>query len=207
MADQTFDAIIIGGGNKALVTAMYLAKYGGMDVAIFEKRHELGGGWSCEESAAPGFITNTHAATIGKWYHKVMPWDFPDFEEKGGTWIPYYVAHGSIFEEDQSCLAIYGEDYDGGQERSAAEIARFSSRDADAWLHLWQIWKDKLEPAFLESIYNPVPLPGQLDPLQRALMDPAVGLEPIAAVQSPIEMLRDWFESDAVAAHLLPDQA
>ena len=28
MADKSFDAIIIGGGNKGLVTALYLAKYG-----------------------------------------------------------------------------------------------------------------------------------------------------------------------------------
>ncbi|MEE9568275.1 MAG: NAD(P)-binding protein, partial [Candidatus Binatia bacterium] len=42
MADETYDAIIVGGGNKALVTAIYLAKYGGMKVAIFEERHELG---------------------------------------------------------------------------------------------------------------------------------------------------------------------
>jgi beta-carotene ketolase (CrtO type) len=203
VADQTFDAIIIGGGNKALVTAMYLAKYGGMDVAIFEKRHELGGGWSCEESAAPGFITNTHAATIGEWYHKVMPWDFPDFEEKGGTWIPYHVAHGAIFEEDQSCLAIYGEHQDPMQEKSATELARFSQKDADTWLKLWKTYKEIIEPAFLKTIYNPVPEPGKLDPLQQALMDPAVGLEPISQVQSPIELLRDLFETDAVVSHFI----
>ena len=69
-----------------------------------------------------GFITNTHMTTVGKFYHTVMPWDFPDFEEKGGTWIPYYVAHGSIFEEDDSAVAIYGEDTDQQQERSAQEI-------------------------------------------------------------------------------------
>ena len=69
MADQSFDAIIIGGGTKALITAMYLAKYGGMEVAIFERRHELGGGWSSEESAAPGFITNTHAVNINKYWN------------------------------------------------------------------------------------------------------------------------------------------
>ena len=43
MADETYDAIVIGGGAKGLITAMYLAKFGGMDVAIFERRHETGG--------------------------------------------------------------------------------------------------------------------------------------------------------------------
>ena len=58
MPDQTFDVVIVGGGNKALVLAMYLTKYGKMKVGIFEERHELGGGWSCEEPS-PGFIANT----------------------------------------------------------------------------------------------------------------------------------------------------
>ncbi|MFH0814274.1 MAG: NAD(P)/FAD-dependent oxidoreductase [Pseudomonadota bacterium] len=203
MADKSFDAIIIGGGNKGLVTAMYLAKYGGMEVGIFERRHEIGGGWSSEESAAPGFITNTHMATVGKFYHTVMPWDFPDFEEKGGTWIPYIVAHGSIFEEDQSCLGIYGEDYDYDQTKSAKEIARFSQRDADTWMEWWKKWKEKIEPAFLKTIYNPAYPAGVPDPLEQALMDPQVGVEPVWAVKSPIELLRDLFESEALVAHFL----
>ena len=79
MADKSFDAIIIGGGNKGLITAMYLSKYGGMDVGIFERRHELGGGWSSEESAAPGFITNTHAVNINNYWKIALERDFPDF--------------------------------------------------------------------------------------------------------------------------------
>jgi len=203
MADQSYDAIIIGGGNKGLITAMYLAKYGGMEVAIFEDRHELGGGYSCEESAAPGFITNTHASTMGDFYHKVMPWDFPDFEEKGGTWIPYHVAHGSIFEEDQSCLAFYHSSQDPNQEKSAAELARFSQKDADTWLALWKVWKDKIEPAFHRTIFNPVPKQmGEPVPLQAALMECGL-LDPFTQTQSAVENLRDTFESDAVVAHFL----
>ena len=39
MADKSFDVIIVGGGNKGLVAGMYLQKYGGLSVGIFEKRH------------------------------------------------------------------------------------------------------------------------------------------------------------------------
>lgn len=202
MADKSFDAVVIGGGNKGLVTALYLAKYGGMEVGIFERRHELGGGWSSEESAAPGFITNTHAATIGKFYHTVMPWDFPDFEEKGGTWKPYYVAHGSIFEEDQTAVAVYGEDYDPDQEKSAREMARFSERDADTWLEWWKKWKTKIEPAFLATIYNPIPQAGPTA-LEQAMADPALGIEPVWQIKSAIALLRDLFESEALHAHFL----
>ena len=41
MADLTFDAVVVGGGNKGIVTALYLAAFGGMSVGIFEGRHEL----------------------------------------------------------------------------------------------------------------------------------------------------------------------
>jgi ribulose 1,5-bisphosphate synthetase/thiazole synthase len=37
MADLTFDAVICGGGNKALMLAMYLTKYAGMSCGIFER--------------------------------------------------------------------------------------------------------------------------------------------------------------------------
>lgn len=58
MADKSFDVAIVGGGNKALVTAMYLTKYGKLSVGIFEDRHELGRGWATEEPY-PGFMANT----------------------------------------------------------------------------------------------------------------------------------------------------
>ena len=44
MADMSFDVVIVGGGCKGLSTGLYLAKYGGMSVGIFEELHELGGG-------------------------------------------------------------------------------------------------------------------------------------------------------------------
>ena len=44
MADKGFDVVIVGGGNKALIAAMYLTKYAKLEVGIFEERHELGGG-------------------------------------------------------------------------------------------------------------------------------------------------------------------
>ena len=68
MPDDAFDAVIVGGGNKALFLAMYLTKYGGMSVGIFERRHELGGCLCTEEIAAPGFRGNDHANIILPFY-------------------------------------------------------------------------------------------------------------------------------------------
>jgi len=203
MADKSFDAVIIGGGNKGLITAMYLAKYGGMEVGIFERRHEMGGGWSCEESAAPGFITNTHAVNIDKYWKIVLERDFPDFKEKGGQWFPFNPAMGTIFKEDHSCIAWYAEDLDPQQEKTAASIARFSKKDADTWLDLWKTWKEKIEPAFCQWIYNPPPPHHEPDILEKALMDPSVGIDPIWTVKSALEVLRDLFESEEVVTSVL----
>lgn len=55
MSDLAYDAVICGGGNKALMLAMYLTKYAGMSCGVFERRHEIGGGLATEEKALPGF--------------------------------------------------------------------------------------------------------------------------------------------------------
>ena len=62
MADKTFDAVIVGGGNKALLLAMYLIKYGGMSVGIFERRHEIGGCLATEEISAQGDDCRDHGS-------------------------------------------------------------------------------------------------------------------------------------------------
>ena len=41
MADKTFDAVIVGGGNKGLLLALYLTKYGGMSVSELKRTKEL----------------------------------------------------------------------------------------------------------------------------------------------------------------------
>jgi len=203
MADKSFDAIIIGGGNKGLVTAMYLAKYGGMEVGIFEKRHELGGGWSSEEGPAPGFISDTHCTTVGRFYNMVLDLDFPDFEEKGGKWIPYIVSMGSIFREDHKCITIYGPDEDPSQERTAQSLAKISQHDADTWLKLWKVWKETIEPAFLKEVFNPPPPPGSHSPLEGIITDPKAGIDPAWVVRSPLEVMRDLFDSDEMISCLL----
>ena len=38
MADTEYDVVFVGGGQKAIVAAMYLAKYGGMKECLFEER-------------------------------------------------------------------------------------------------------------------------------------------------------------------------
>ncbi len=202
MADATYDAVIIGAGNKALILAMYLAKYGGMDVALFESRHEAGGGWSGEESPAPGFMADTHATGCSPVYHIPVEMDFPEWKELGGIYSTAKCV-GGVFREDDSCLLLYGITGDPKQEQTAKSIARFSERDAEAWLKLDELWWNVISPAFLEWLHTPPPPPGEPDALERVFLDPKSGIDPSWAVKSPLEVFRDLFESDALISFLL----
>ena len=140
MADETFDAVIVGGGNKALFVAMYLQKYAGMSVGIFERRHEIGGCLATEEIAAPGFRGNTHATIQLPFYYLPLWRDFPEFWDYGAKIDQHLCSDGAVFRKDQTCLGIYSEKYDMNQERTAQEIARFSEKDAEKWLRLRKMW-------------------------------------------------------------------
>jgi hypothetical protein len=63
MPDITFDAVIVGGGNKSLLLALYLMKYGGMSVTT-----ETGCRSLLSSQTAPDLmpsLKNTHAhATV-----------------------------------------------------------------------------------------------------------------------------------------------
>ena len=177
MADLAFDAVIIGGGNKGLLLAMYLTKYGGMSVGVFERRHEVGGGLATEESAAPGFRANTHAHMILAVYYLPMWRDFPEFWEYGCRWDQPLCSAGFVFRNNETALSIYSLKHDPMQERSAQQIARFSQKDADRWLKLaalersrefWRAQADlmfnpaefRTDPAILEQTDGVIPQAG-----------------------------------------------
>jgi len=168
--DATFDAVVVGGGSKGLIAAMYLAKYGGMSVAIFERLHEVGGGW-CDEEAAPGFVSDVCSTEIWPWYHLPLKTDFPDFEEKGARIMYGKASQGVAFVEDDSCLVFYHPDYDPTRERTAASIARFSERDAEFYMKLYGLWERGLRDALIEMRFNPPVPPGKPSPMARVFAD------------------------------------
>src|SRR3972149_6289135 len=195
MADMTYDVVVVGGVANLLVTALYLPKYGQMEVAVFEDRHEIGGGISSEEGPAPGFIANTHSSIHFDDYYPTVFDDFPDFKDRGARYVHPKSAFGAVFEEDQKCLLVYHEEFDPTQEKTAREIARFSEKDAETWLNLWAKWKKYLEPAFIKWLHTPAPPPGAPDPLEEVMRDPESGIEPQWAEMNSLQVLKDVFES------------
>ena len=202
MADATFDAVICGGGNKALALAMYLAKYAGMSVGVFERRHEIGGGCATEETAAPGFRGNTHANILLPWYYAPLYRDFPEFWEYGGQVDEYPVSDGAAFLNNGSCLTIYSEKDDPNQEKTAKEIARFSEKDADMWLKLWKLWQcDEFQRVTLDPLFNPPEW--QIEPafLDRQIaaypkiLEATIDPDSLLLAASPKRAIQEYFES------------
>jgi len=202
MPDDQFDAIIVGGGTKALMLALYLIKYAGMSVGIFERRHEIGGCLVTDETTVPGFRGNTHANIILPWYYLPIWRDFPEFWEYGAKINQYLASDGAVFRNNQTCLVIYSEKHDPAQERSAGEIARFSKRDADQWLKLWGVWKSDISKSVqIDMIFNPAEFRAAPEILERqmavyaALLEAGMAPDSLILSASQLRAARELWES------------
>lgn len=205
MPDASFDTIIVGGGTKALSLGIYLQRYGGMKVGIFERRHELGGGMSSEESPAPGFIADHHATDICNWYWDIPLEDFPELKERGLEHIPYLIPMGGVFVEDAKGWLVYDHETDPGGEKTASVWERFSPKDGETFIKIWEGYHSVVRPAFLKSLHQPAPPPTEPDELEKVIPQfvRMIGLEePLCYLQSPLELFRDLFESDELIAGL-----
>ena len=70
------------------------------------------------------------------------------------------IGHGCIVLEDQSCWVTYNLELDPNQERTAKELAEFSSeRDAETYLKLWESVKpgSDFNLAFMQELFG-IPL-------------------------------------------------
>jgi phytoene dehydrogenase-like protein len=201
MADKTYDAIIVGGGNKGLVTALYLAKYGGMKVGVFESRHELGGGWASEESPAPGFIANTHCDAVNEWYLLPLERDFPVIKDYW-KYIPHAVVRGAAFNNDTG-FSIHSSIADPTQANTAKSLESLSARDAETWLKLYEEYRKILQPAILEEWFNPPTPPGMPSPMEKLRTDPRIMWDQSWIMKSELDVLRDLFENDQLIGALV----
>ena len=129
MLDDGFDAIIIGAGHNGMALAGYLAR-SGWSVAVLERRTEEGGGLCTEEVTEPGFLHNLHSN-----YHSLVGicpvYDDLELTENGVEYGHPDVQMGSIF-DDGTALTIHTD-----MRKTAASFARFSQKDADTWMRLW----------------------------------------------------------------------
>jgi phytoene dehydrogenase-like protein len=117
-----YDAIIIGAGHNGLVCAFYLAR-AGLKVLMLERRGIVGGAAITEEFY-PGFRNSTASYSVSLLNPKVIA-DMR-LADHGLRIVERSIANFLPLPEGGGLRV------GGGLERTQAEVARFSRRDADA---------------------------------------------------------------------------
>lgn len=199
------DAIIVGAGHNALVTAGYLAR-AGKTVLVLERRPLVGGACVTEE-VFPGFHVSTAAYLCSLLQEKIVR----DLElgKFGYTVIPKDPAYFSPFPDGR--YIFFWKDL----AQTAAEIARFSHQDAQAYPKYEAQLATLAE--FVESLLLRTPpnlFPRGLDDFlklawlaRRTAQLPGQDLAALLKIMtcSAASFLDEWFESDVVKVSLATD--
>ena len=200
--ESAYDAVIVGGGHNGLVCAFYLAK-AGLKTVVLERRGVVGGAAVTEEFH-PGFRNSVAAYTVSLLNPKVIH----DLD---------LAAHGLKIVERQvsNFLPLPDGRYlktDGG--RTAAEVAKFSPRDAerlDAYSAQLDVIADVLRDLLLQTPPNvetgsPLAMISQLvktgalaNRLRKLGIDNQRALLELFTASAG-DFLDGWFESDPIKA-------
>ena len=193
MSASTYDIVTVGSGHNGLVAAAYMAA-AGKKVAVLERNPWFGGGVVTRELTAPGYRHDQHSmAHIFIQGNPLLKNDELKLKAKHG--LKYVFPDPpmmSVF-EDGTTLALYRD-----RERTCAEIAKFSKRDADAFRWLSEKAAGYM-PMIASSLYTtPAPLGATY-----AMMDQSrEGRELWRYMQmSSHDFLCQLFENDKVRMH------
>jgi phytoene dehydrogenase-like protein len=208
MADASYDAVFIGGGSNALVTALYLAR-NGMKVGIFDRRNEIGGEFCTDELPLPGFLMNT-CATFIRFYLCPAVYDFK-LSQYGLDLVMPEPSQSVIF-DDETALIIWGTshvDMETGKvtdvpehfEKNLKNIAEFSERDADTCMKWGEKFKTGLGHKVQQWLYTPPPLPRQKG-IEDELIESG-DFDQRWPYMTIGEMAYDVFESDAMRMYFM----
>jgi phytoene dehydrogenase-like protein len=145
------DIVVVGGGSNSLTTACYLAK-AGLSVTVLERNVQPGGGVVSVE-IAPGFVQDTHAmGYMTCLANPAIRCDELRLSSKFGLeWRYTRAPFASLFQDGDGLISYTDLD------RTCAEIARHSERDADAYRVLVAEAMELL-PVLLTSFFAP-PMP------------------------------------------------
>jgi phytoene dehydrogenase-like protein len=190
---ERYDAIVVGGGHNGLVAATYLAR-GGLSVLVLERRPMVGGACVTEE-LFPGYRLSSCSYICHLLQEQVIR-DL-DLPRHGFEVFPLEPSRFHPFPDGRH-LVVWED-----TARTAAEIERYSKRDAAAyprWIGFWERAAALLHPYFLA----PAPTYAELAARVRGTPDEEV-FETL--LTRPMwDLVHEYFESDPMRAHALNAQ-
>ncbi|MEJ2174362.1 MAG: NAD(P)/FAD-dependent oxidoreductase [bacterium] len=188
-----FDFIVIGAGHNGLACAAYVAG-AGASVLVVERSPRVGGGCHTEEATLPGFRHNICSVV-----HTNIPtspvYRDLELERHGVSYVYPEHLRGTIFPDHRS-IVMYRE-----PERMAAELSRFSARDAKTYTQLVEDYGEFIESTYLPLMYSP-PLPPSLQSAQLEKSEEGRTLLQWQA-STPVQLLNELFENEQVKVHFL----
>jgi phytoene dehydrogenase-like protein len=192
MAAQ-YDVVIIGAGHNGLVAGTYLAR-AGLRVLLLERREMVGGACVTEE-LFPGYRLSSCSYICHLLQEKVIT----DLELPRHGFEVYTLEPGRFHPFPDGRYLVTWD----AHEQTAAEIARYSTHDAQAyldWMTFWERAGRLLHPYFLTA----PPTYAEIMARIRGTDDEAL-LETLLTC-SMLELVEEYFETDIVRAHTLSVQ-
>jgi phytoene dehydrogenase-like protein len=190
---ESSDIVVVGSGHNGLVAAAYLA-VSGKRVLVLERNGWFGGGVVTRELTLPGFRHDQHSmAHIFIHANPLLAEDELGLKSRYG--LEYLFPDPPMMSafEDGSTLALYRD-----RERSCADIAKFSPKDAEAYRRL-----SARAAAWLPMIASTLYAPPAPQGASLALLDRTPeGREFWRIVQmSTHDVVCEYFEHDKVRMH------
>jgi len=190
---MSHDFIVIGAGHNGLACAAYLAK-AGAKVLVLERSTRVGGGCHTAEATLPGFkhnicsVVHTHIP-LSPVYRDL------ELERHGVKYVYPEHLRGTIFPGHRSIVMYRDAD------RMAAELGKYSARDARTFRQLVEDYAEFIESTYLPLMYSP-PLPPSL---QSAELEKSGEGRTLLQWQAstPVQLLDELFESEEVKVHFL----
>lgn len=193
MAD-TFDVVVAGAGHNSLVAAAYLAK-AGFSCVVLEARDRIGGDTATEELTLPGFWHDTCSTA----HNLIQASPMLRNNELGlGDYGLEYIVPDPVVHvpfPDGTWLTQWRD-----LDRTCAEFAKFSRRDADAYRSMIAEY-DAVKGAFGAYRYTPIGLGPSLDEILEGRADGARWQRRYAA--TAWEIIRSAFEDEHTRAFML----